>query len=232
MAKIDLTPAFLIHRRAFKDTSLLLDFFTQEHGKIRLVGRGSRKSKAPIQMFQHIKISFSGKSDLKSLNDMEVDDQPRSLQGEALILGMYANELIARLLQDQDPYFELFEIYKQFINQLPKLGKQASYWALRLFENSLLSELGYGLDFEHDVNGDEIDTRIECKYEYQSQVGFTKRSIGKISGNTIQLMLAEDVLNTPNVEQLKVCRDLNRARLHPLLGNKPLQSRLLFWSKN
>jgi DNA repair protein RecO (recombination protein O) len=232
MAKIDLSPAFLIHRRAFKDTSLLLDFFTQEHGKIRLVGRGSRQSKALIQMFQHIKISFSGKGNLKSLRDVEVDDQPRRLQGDSLILGMYANELIVRLLPDQDPHFKLFEIYRQFVNRLPELSKQASYWALRLFENSLLSELGYGLDFECDVNGNEIDTSIECQYEYQSQVGFIKRSTGKISGDTIQLMLAEDVLNAPSAEQLKVCRDLNRARLHPLLGNKPLQSRLLFWSKN
>ncbi|SMN10557.1 DNA recombination and repair protein RecO [uncultured Candidatus Thioglobus sp.] len=230
MTKIDLTPAFLIHRRAFKESSLLLDFFTQEYGKIRLIGRGKRKSKTPIQMFQHIKISFSGRGDLKTLSGVEVDDQPRHLQGDVLILGMYVNELIARLLQEQDPHCELFEIYRQFISQLPELDKRTSHWALRLFENNLLSELGYGLDFEYDTNGNEIDT--EANYDYQTQAGFKMNTVGKISGATILQMLAENNLDAPNPQQIKLCRDFNRARLQPLLGNKPLQSRSLFFTGN
>ncbi|HIP75671.1 MAG TPA: DNA repair protein RecO, partial [Psychromonas hadalis] len=91
MTKVELTPAFLIHRRAFKDTSLLLDFFTRDHGKICLVGRGLRSSKTNIQMFQNLNISFSGKSQLKTLTHWEVDDSPRNLKGEALILGLYVN---------------------------------------------------------------------------------------------------------------------------------------------
>ncbi|SMM99395.1 DNA recombination and repair protein RecO [uncultured Candidatus Thioglobus sp.] len=230
MTKIDLTPAFLIHRRAFKDSSLLLDFFTQEYGKIRLVGRGSRKSKTPIQMFQHIKISFSGRGELKTLGTVEVEDKPRNLRGDLLILGMYANELIARLLQEQDPHYQLFDVYRQFVSQLPELDKQTSYWALRLFENNLLTELGYGLDFERDVNGNDIEVNVN--YNYQPQVGFSASSVGKISGEAIRLMLAENVKNPPSIEQLKVCRNLNRARLQPLLGDKPLQSRSLFFTGN
>lgn len=228
MTKIDLTPAFLIHRRAFKDSSLLLDFFTQAHGKIRLVGRGLRKSKTPLQMFQYMKISFYGKGELKTLTTWEADDIPRHLQGEALILGIYANELIARLLQEQDPHPILFDVYKKFISQVSELQQQARRWSLRLFENNLLSELGYGCDLENDISGDKIVQ--EVYYEYQSQSGFVRSDIGKISGNTIQLMLSEDVLNVVDVEQLKLCRDFNRTRLKPLLGNKPLQSRSLFFT--
>ncbi|MDC9714532.1 MAG: DNA repair protein RecO [Gammaproteobacteria bacterium] len=230
MTKVDLTPAFLIHRRAFKDASLLLDFFTQEHGKIRLVGRGLRKSKTPLQMFQQMKISFSGKGELKTLTGWEADDQPRNLQGETLILGMYANELIARLLHEQDPHPELFEVYKQFIQQIVKLERQTGRWLLRLFENNLLSELGYGYDLEHDVNGNEIEQNIY--YEYQPQAGFSPSSLGKISGKLIHYLLAEDMANIPNLEQLKVCRNLNRQRLDFLLGNKPLKSRSLFFTKH
>ncbi|CAC9645675.1 DNA recombination and repair protein RecO [uncultured Gammaproteobacteria bacterium] len=229
MTKIDLTPAFLIHRRAFKDSSLLLDFFTQEHGKIRLVGRGLRKSKTPLQMFQHMKISFAGKGELKTLTTWEADDEPRNLQGETLILGIYINELVSRLLQEQDPHAVLFDAYKAFISQIAKLEQQARYWSLRLFENNLLSELGYGYDLENDIHGDDIAQG--AYYQYQSQSGFVRSDIGKISGNTIQLMLAKDVLNMPDVEQLKLCRNLNRERLQPLLGNKPLQSRSLFFTK-
>lgn len=229
MAKVDLTPAFLIHRRAFKDSSLLLDFFTQEYGRIRLVGRGSRKSKTPLQMFQQLNISFSGRSELKTLTGWEVDDQPRNLLSETLILGMYANELIARLLQEQDPHPELFEVYKQFIRQLANLEKQSHSWLLRIFENNLLSELGYGFDFKMDVNGNDIDENRY--YDYQLQSGFLLNSTGKISGNTIRLLSVEDVSKLPNAEQLKLCRNLNRARLQPLLGDKPLQSRFLFFTK-
>ncbi|WXU00839.1 MAG: DNA repair protein RecO [Catillopecten margaritatus gill symbiont] len=229
MTRVHLTPAFLIHRRAFKDSSLLLDFFTQEHGKIRLVGRGSRKSKTALQMFQQMNISFSGRGELKTLTGWEVDDQPRNLLGETLILGMYGNELIARLLQEQDPHPELFEVYKQFIRQLIGLEKQSQYWLLRLFENNLLFELGYGFDFEADINGNEIDEN--AVYDYQPQSGFLLSGIGKISGKLIRSLSAENVLDPPDTEQLKVCRNLNRARLQPLLGEKPLQSRSLFFTK-
>lgn len=229
MTKIDLTPAFLIHRRAFKDSSLLLDFFTQEHGNIRLVGRGLRKSKTPLQMFQQMKISFSGRGELKTLSHWEVDDEPRCLQGEVLILGMYANELIARLIQAHDPHIDLFKVYRAFISTIIHLEAQQRHWSLRLFENALLSELGYGYDLEIDTNGNNI---VQTNYyAYQLQSGFVCSDTGKISGNTIGRMLEPDVLNAPDAEQLKQCRDLNRARLQLLLGDKPLQSRSLFFTR-
>lgn len=229
MTKVDLTPAFLIHRRAFKDSSLLLDFFTQEYGRVRLVGRGLRNSKTPIQVFQHLNISYSGRGDLKGLNNWEVKDTPRQLKGESLILGMYVNELISRLLHEQDPHFELFEIYKKFIENLATIDSASSHWLLRLFEHNLLQELGYGIDFSCDISGAEI--QLDASYEYQHQGGFVRSVAGKILGKSINQLLADDINNMPNLEQLKACRDLNRQQLNPLLGNKPLQSRALFFSK-
>ncbi|SMN15618.1 DNA recombination and repair protein RecO [uncultured Candidatus Thioglobus sp.] len=229
MTKVDLTSAFLIHRRAFKESSLLLDFFTLEYGKIRLVGRSLRKSKTSIQVFQHLKISYSGKGDLKGLNNWEVDDVPRRLQGESLILGMYVNELISRLLQDQDPHYELFVMYRDFVNKLTEIDTALHHWLLRLFENNLLQELGYGIDLSCDVVGNEINQ--ELMYEYQHQGGFAPSVTGKISGKLIYQLLADDINNMPDLVQLKVCRDLNRLRLKSLLGDKPLQSRSLFFSR-
>ena len=229
MAKVDLTPAFLIHRRTFKDTSLLLDFLTLEHGRIRLVGRGLRNSKTQIQVFQHLKISYSGKGDLKSLTNWEADDTPRQLKGDNLILGMYVNELISRLLHDQDPHFELFEIYKSFVENLATINPLSSHWLLRLFEHNLLQELGYGVDFSQDITGEPID--LNAGYDYQHQGGFVRSVAGKILGKSINQLLIDDINNMPDMQQLKVCRDLNRMRLKPLLGDKPLQSRSLFFSK-
>jgi len=229
MTKVDLTPAFLIHRRAYKDSSLLLDFLTKEHGKIRLIAKGIRKSKTSIQMFQCLNISFVGKAELKTLTNWEVDDVPRHLKSEALILSMYVNELISRLLQEQDPHVELFEIYKKFVNQVGSLKQDSRHWLLRMFENNLLAELGYAVDFVVDVNGNEINQN--SSYEYQQQAGFLQSSTGKISGKLLHQLSAGDVENRPNLEQLKACRDLNRQRLNPLLGNKPLKSRSLFFTK-
>ena len=229
MTKVDLASAFLIHRRAFKESSLLLDFFTLDHGKIRLVGRSLRKSKTSIQSFQQLKISYSGRGDLKGLNSWEVDDVPRRLQGDSLIFGMYVNELISRLLQEQDPHDELFVMYKDFISQLTEIDPTSHHWLLRLFENNLLQELGYGVDLSYDIIGNEINT--ELMYEYQHQGGFIASVTGKISGDLINQLLADDIKNMPNLQQLRACRDLNRQRLKPLLGDKPLQSRSLFFSK-
>ena len=230
MTKVDLASAFLIHRRAYRDSSLLLDFLTLEHGKIRLIGRGVRQAKANIQMFQHLRISYAGKGELKTLTHWEVDDAPRQIKGEPLILCMYVNELITRLIHEHDPHPQIFDLYQQYVTQTNDLGQQHQYWLLRIFENNLLSELGYGLDYATDLNGDAI--QIDKNYKHQPQLGFSEQADGKISGNLLNLLLSEYLDKTPNEQQLKVCRNLNRQRLSVLLGDKPLKSRELFFTKN
>jgi len=230
MTKVELTPAFLIHRRAYRDNSLLLDFLTLEHGKIRLIGRGVRQAKANIQMFQHLRISYTGKGELKTLTHWEVDDTPRQIKGERLILCMYVNELITRLIHEQDPHPQIFELYQQLVIQMNELDQPHQYWLLRIFENNLLSELGYGLDYANDVNGDSI--RTDKNYSYQPQLGFSLQADGKISGNLLNLLSFEHLDKAPNEQQLRVCRNLNRQRLNVLLGDKSLKSRELFFTKN
>jgi DNA repair protein RecO (recombination protein O) len=230
MTKVDLASAFLIHRRPYRDNSLLLDFLTLDHGRIRLIGRGVRQAKANIQMFQHLRISYTGKGELKTLSHWEVDDVPRRIKGERLILCMYVNELITRLIHEHDPHPQIFELYQQFVTQMNDLDQPHQYWLLRIFENKLLSELGYGLDYAADVDGDLIQTNKN--YSYQPQLGFSQQADGKISGNLLNLLLSERLDGVPNEQQLKVCRNLNRQRLNVLLGDKPLKSRELFFTKN
>lgn len=230
MTKVDLTSAFLIHRRPYRNNSLLLDFLTLDHGKIRLIGKGVRQAKANIQMFQHLRISYAGKGELKTLSHWEADDVPRRIKGERLILCMYVNELITRLIHEHDPHPQIFELYQRFVTQMNDLDQSHQYWLLRIFENKLLSELGYGLDYAADVDGDLIQTNKN--YSYQPQLGFSQQADGKISGNLLNLLLSERLDGVPNEQQLKVCRNLNRQRLNVLLGNKPLKSRELFFTKN
>ena len=150
MTKIENTPAFLIHRRMYQGSSLLLDFFTKDFGRLRLIARGARKSKTSLQMFQCLSISFKGRGELKSLSQWEIADQPRRILGDDLILAMYANELILRLLPENDEYSQTFSSYWTFLSNLIALDSNEKEFALRNFENQLLDDLGYGLDFGFD----------------------------------------------------------------------------------
>lgn len=226
MTKVELTPAYLIHRRAYQDNSLLLDFLTRDHGKIRLVARGMRKSKTKLQMFTHLHISYSGKGELKTLTHWEINDTPRVLLGEDLILGMYVNEVIDRVLPEHDPHEELFLAYQDFITSIAPLSKAQKHWSLRLFENNLLEVLGYGLSFEQDIQGDWISA--EASYEYHQQSGFCLSSQGIMPGKLLQRLAKQDMDAVPDSAQLRLCRDLNRERLRLLLGDKPLNSRELY----
>ena len=164
MTRVDNTQAFLIHRRMYQGSSLLLDFFTKDSGRLRLIARGARKSKTSLQMFQCLSISFKGKGELKSLSQWEVDDQPRRLLGDDLILAMYANELILRLLPENDEYPETFNSYWAFLANLNALDSSEKEYALRNFENQMLEDLGYGLDFSFDINDERI--KEDLRYEF------------------------------------------------------------------
>ena len=102
-------------------------------------------------MFQCLSISFKGRGDLKSLSQWEIADQPRRLQGDDLILAMYANELILRLVPESDPNGNIFKSYWTLLENLLNLDSNEKEYALRKFENQMLEDLGYGLDFEHDI---------------------------------------------------------------------------------
>ena len=170
MTKVENTPAFLIHRRMYQGSSLLLDFFTKDFGRLRLIARGARNSKTSLQMFQCLSISFKGRGDLKSLSQWEIADQPRRLQGDDLILAMYANELILRLVPESDPNGNIFKSYWVLLENLLNLDSNEKEYALRKFENQMLEDLGYGLDFEHDIHGEDIS--LDLYYEFIEHQGF------------------------------------------------------------
>ena len=227
MTKIELTPAFLIHRRLYQDSSLLLDFFTRHYGKIRLVGRSVRSKKTSLQMFQHLNISFKGRSNLKNLTDWESSDQPRRLLGNDLVLAMYTNELLSRLLPEAEEQQKIFDGYWNFLRIINEQSETEKEYSLRLFENLLLEELGYGLEFNKDFKGNPIDSELE--YHFQEHNGFVPRADGNIPGEV--LLMVDDVGDNGrlSVDHLSILKKLNRKRLRSILGEKPLKSRELFF---
>ena len=227
MTRVDNTQAFLIHRRMYQGSSLLLDFFTKDSGRLRLIARGARKSKTSLQMFQCLSISFKGKGELKSLSQWEVDDQPRRLLGDDLILAMYANELILRLLPENDEYPETFNSYWTFLANLNALDSSEKEYALRNFENQMLEDLGYGLDFSFDINDEYI--KEDLQYEFIEHQGFNKNCNGAVSGKALVSLSKQETITDPI--QLTILKKMNRKRLKSLLGNKPLKSKELFFVK-
>ena len=226
MTRVDNSPAFLMHRRMYQGSSLLLDFFTKDFGKIRLIARGARNSKTSLQMFQCLSISFKGKGELKSLSQWEIADQPRRLLGDDLILAIYINELILRLLPEGDEHIEIFESYWTFISNLNTLASNEKEYALRKFENQLLDNLGYGIDFNFDIDGSVINE--DLKYDFIEHQGFNITNEGLFNGKTLLRLSNSDEAIT-DANELSILKKMNRKRLKSLLGDKPLKSKELFF---
>src|SRR5207253_3115583 len=106
--RISLQPAFILHHRPFRETSVLLDVFSEEYGLVSLVAKGVRthrsKLKALLQPFVPLLVSWQGKSELMNLVSAEARTTPFQLHGDCLLSGFYLNELLVRLLQKEDPH--------------------------------------------------------------------------------------------------------------------------------
>jgi DNA repair protein RecO (recombination protein O) len=152
---IRLQPAYVLHRREYRDTSLIVELLTPDHGRLSAVARGARRASgrrpgqgALLQPFLALLVSLSGGSELKTLTSIESQEIRPQLQGETLYSALYVNELVMRLLHRDDPHPEVFESYRLALSQLA--GGQATDLVLRRFEFSLLEELGYGFDLWTD----------------------------------------------------------------------------------
>ncbi|MEM8661478.1 MAG: DNA repair protein RecO [Pseudomonadota bacterium] len=153
--RVKLQPSYVLHSRAYRDTSLLVEVFTAEHGRIGLVARGARRKSrngspaALLQPFAPMLLGFTGRGELKTLTATETAGRPQILVGERLYSGLYLNELLVRLLHRHDAHPKLFAAYGDALNGLASSGEIDG--VLRQFELILISELGYG--FELDVDG-------------------------------------------------------------------------------
>ena len=210
----------------YQGSSLLLDFFTCHYGKIRLVARGARSNKTSLQMFQCLNISYKGRSDLKNLTDWESSDQPRRLLGNNLVLAMYTNELLSRLLPEGEKHQKVFDGYWNYLGVINDQSDTEKEYSLRLFENLLLEELGYGIEFNKDSKGSPIDSELD--YQFQEYKGFVVKADGNIPGEA--LLVVDDGNNDYlGNDHLAILKKINRKRLRSILGEKPLKSRELFF---
>ncbi len=226
-SRIQQHPAYLLHHRPFRDTSLLLDIFSRDHGRLALVARGARSQKSRLKPFLRpfmpLQLSWILRSDLGTLTGAELDGQPLKLSGDALMSGYYINELILHLTHRHDSQPELFAAYAHSIAQLAGASEPAP--ALRVFEIEMLALLGYAPNFGHDsVSHEPIEEG--GNYEYRAEQGPVKvaRKSGSMvfTGETL-IAIGEARFDDPQI--LRAAGRLLRNVINHHLGGKELKSR-------
>lgn len=217
--------AFVLHSRPYRETSALVDLFTLEYGKVSVVARGVRrpgsKLRHTLQPFTVLAVRFAGQSELKTLHQAELAELLPSLSGKALMCGLYANELLERLLQPLEATPDLFLHYKVLLNDLLQL--QDHEVSLRLFEQALLRELGSWSD---------LSLCQQSYYRYDSVHGLhavEEVSSAHFTGDQLRSIELGEYTD-PLVK--KAAKYLMRELLKEQLGDKPLRSRELFQSRS
>jgi DNA repair protein RecO (recombination protein O) len=233
--RVNLQPAYILHSRPYRDTSLLLEALTAEHGRISLVARGARRktrggsSAALLQPFTPLLMSFSGRSEMKNLGGSEVAGRALMLRGERMFSGLYINELLVRLLHRHDPHPQIFAAYGSALEALADHGPVDE--VLRRFEFTLLDELGYGFDLRVDGRTGEA-VQAQDWYHYDPDCGIFAHS--GISEPTLPAFAGADLLAISAGEfgggARLTAKRLLRQALAFHLGEAPLRSRDLFRS--
>ena len=220
---------FVLHTYPFKETSLIVELFTQPMGRVSVVAKGARRPRSSLrgmlQSFQLLQATWSGNQELKTLHSIEWSSALISLEGDALVCGFYMNELLLRLLPREDAHEKLFEYYSESISQL-STGMELAV-TLRQFELRLLQECGYQVPLDRDINGNVIEQGANYFYEVGYGPSKVKKKVSDIMlrGKTLIDMATN---RYDDATTLKQSKQLMRHLIAFYLGDKPLNSKKLF----
>jgi DNA repair protein RecO (recombination protein O) len=230
--RIALEPAYILHSRPYRESSLLLEALSQVHGRTGLVARGARGARSRwknmLQPFRPLLLSWTQRGELGTLTAADQIASPPALAGEPLFCGLYANELMMRFLQRSDPHPGLFDRYGSLLTELA-VG-QSLQAALRLFEKQLLEAAGFGLQLDHE-HGSAEEISEAGWYRYIPGAGpqrrpYSAEQSGELVSGAALLALKSGKVGDPHLRELKV---LMRKMVNYHLGGKPLKSQSLFF---
>ena len=141
-------PAFVLHSYPYKETSLIVDIFSRDHGRVALVAKGAKRPhstlRGVLQTFQPLSVSWSGKAEVRTMTGAEWVGGLLPLEKSALLCGFYLNELMVKLVARDDPHPVLFDYYVSALNQLAH--DEAAPIVLRKFELGLMRQTGVAGD--------------------------------------------------------------------------------------
>lgn len=232
ISRIDNQPVYVLHTYPFKETSLVVELFSKDFGRIAAVAKGARRPRSAmrgmLQSFQTLSGAWSGKNELRTLHSLDWSAGLLLLQGEALMCGFYLNELLLRLLPREDAHEDLFDYYTKTLQTLMTAKDLAN--TLRKFELTLLQEMGYAVPLTHDENEVEIDPKRTYRYEADYGANLSSAELNKtqngvqLLGKTMLDMAQGDYSSAQTKLQSK---QLMRYLLAHYLGDKPLHTRQL-----
>ena len=233
--RVELQPAYVIHSRPYRDTSLIVDFITPDYGQVSAVVKGVRGSSKTAKLkrgllrpFMPLLITWAGKSELKNLFDIESTPGLLVFEGMHLFSALYVNELVSRLVKSQEDSADIFLLYQSVLADLYQAP--SIELVLRRFELQLLVLLGYGLSLDVDIESGE-PVAAQQYYRLIPGQGLLQQSLPSPSMDVFVgkelLAISRGEFTTDNLASAK---RLCRMALAYYLGGKPLKSRELFMS--
>ncbi|MDN7531383.1 DNA repair protein RecO [Burkholderia orbicola] len=221
-------PAFVLHSYPYRETSLIVDVLTRDHGRLALVAKGAKRPhsalRGVLQTFQPLLLSWSGKSEVRTLTGAEWVGGMLPLGGDGLLCGFYANELLVKFCAREDPQPPLFNHYVLTLTRLAH-GEPAVQ-VLRSFERVLLRETGYAMALNRTVARRAVEPERRYVFDPERGVRNADDDVPShwpvITGQTLLDMEQDDYHRAQTVAQSKT---LMRFLLNTYLGGTPLATR-------
>ncbi|MFC5475169.1 DNA repair protein RecO [Paraherbaspirillum soli] len=225
--RVTAQPGFVLHSYPHRETSLIIDVFTRDYGRIALVAKGAKrplsKLRGVLQTFQPLSLSWSGKSEIRTLIAAEWVGGLLPLEKSALLCGFYLNELLVKLVARDDPHPALFDHYVATLNQLAH--QEPAPIVLRQFERALLKQTGVAGDFTICTSSRQpVDAGLTYVVDPERgpRIARDTDSWPRVSGKTLLDMEREDYSDVITQTQSKA---LMRFLLAHHLGGAPLNTR-------
>ena len=187
--------AYVLHSYPYRETSLILQMWTEKHGRMGLVAKGARRPKSPARSvlvaFQPLVVSWFGRGELRTLKSAEPDGAATPLGGQGLMSAFYLNELLLKLTHRDDPHEKLFAAYDEAIGALRAISRDKAAVAtiepvLRRFELTLLQEVGYAVELAREA-GSRTPIAAEREYWYVVERGPVPAGEGEPPPDTVRL---------------------------------------------
>ena len=230
-AAVQQEPAYVLHRRPWRETSLQVDVFSLNAGRLSLIARGASSARSPLkaqlQPFQPLLLDWTGRGDLKTLTQTDVRPGPVLQSTTALYSGLYVNELLQRLLPAADPHPALFAAYIDVLAELAVTTDVEP--VLRRFERSFVDALGYGFAWHRTTDTTaEVESGKHYCYDPQQGIVQTQGEHVRLRGLPGETLLALAEGDFESLACRRIAKRVMRVLVDYLLQGKPLHSRTLF----